>query len=553
MQIFFIALIMIFIVSLSSVIYQILPFYVPVPLVQIITGALLASLKMVKLHVTFDPDLFFVLFIPPLLFADGSKILPSDFFAQGLEIISLALFLVLFTVISMGYLIYLLIPGISLLPAFALAAVLAPTDAIALSGIVGEGRKMPKKIMFILQGEALMNDAASLVSLKIILSMAFGKLLFEWTRAGADMLLLSIGGLISGITICMIYSRCLRLFSKWSGNDPTTQIILVLLLPFFSYLIAEYIGVSGILSSVASGMTITHSGIIRQAPLTMRLKANGIWQALEFIFNGIIFIMLGLQLPYIFNLTIAKARVDTNLDLWMLVVDIFIVNIGLIFIRFVWLWMMKIISLYILPKNTLSFANYSLNEILITSFSGVRGTITLAGVLSIPIFINNIPFTSRYELIGIATGVIILSIFSCAVILPILLHYNIKNTDKYENKRELQIARSIIAEVAIESLEKMTSRLEKDTEQNIDIELLNEISTRVISDLRSRTTKDHEDIEKVLFTEDLERRFRLTALWAERAEIYHLRATKKISSETMEKLLHEHDLLEELLVITAKE
>ena len=155
MEIFFTILILTLVVSLSGVAARIIPFQIPLPLVQIAMGALLAW-PTFGLHVDFDPELFLVLFIPPLLFADGWKTPTSEFLRHGREILGLALVLVLITVVGIGYLIYWLVPGIPLLSAFALAAVLSPTDAVALSGIVGEGR-IPKKIMGILQGEALID------------------------------------------------------------------------------------------------------------------------------------------------------------------------------------------------------------------------------------------------------------------------------------------------------------------------------------------------------------------------------------------------------------
>ncbi len=150
MEIFFTILIMTLVVSLSGVVTRVLPFQVPLPLMQIAIGALLAW-PTFGLHVEFDPELFLVLFIPPLLFADGWKTPTREFIEHGREILGPALALVVVTVVGIGFLIYWIVPGIPLIPAFALAAVLSPTDAVALSGIVGEGR-IPKKIMGILQG-----------------------------------------------------------------------------------------------------------------------------------------------------------------------------------------------------------------------------------------------------------------------------------------------------------------------------------------------------------------------------------------------------------------
>ncbi|MCU5772579.1 Na+/H+ antiporter [Erwiniaceae bacterium BAC15a-03b] len=545
MEIFFTILIMTLVVSLSGVAARIIPFQIPLPLVQIAAGAMLAW-PTFGLHVDFDPELFLVLFIPPLLFADGWKTPTSEFIHHGREILGLALVLVLITVVGIGYLIYWMVPGIPLIPAFALAAVLSPTDAVALSGIVGEGR-IPKKIMSILQGEALMNDASGLVSLKFAVAVAMGTMVFTVGGASVEFVKVAIGGLLAGVAVCWLFGKSLRLFSRLTGDDPATQTVLLLLLPFASYLIAEHLGVSGILAAVAAGMTITRSGIMRQAPLAMRLRANSVWQMLEFVFNGMVFLMLGLQLPGILETSVAQANADPNVQLWMLFTDIVLIYAALMIVRFGWLLIMQRLSRRFLKKRPMEFGNYSTRELLIASFAGVRGAITLAGVLSIPLLLTNgEEFPARYELIFLATGVILFSLFVGVILLPILLR-GVEGIDKSVHRHEMQNARAAMAGVAIESLHKMEERLAVDTEENIDTELLKEVSARVVGNMRRRID-GKEDMERALFAENLERRFRLTALRAERGEVYHLRATQQISNETMMKLLHDLDLLEALLV-----
>ncbi|KFD21018.1 MULTISPECIES: Na+/H+ antiporter [Tatumella] len=545
MEIFFTILIMTLVVSLSGVASRLLPFHIPLPLMQIIAGAILAW-PSIGLHVDFDPELFLVLFIPPLLFADGWKTPTSEFLHHGREIIGLALVLVLITVVGIGYLIYWTVPGIPLIPAFALAAVLSPTDAVALSGIVGEGR-IPKKIMSIVQGEALMNDASGLVSLKFAVAVAMGTMVFTWSGATIEFLKVAVGGLLAGVAICWLYGKSLRLLSRWSGDDPATQTVLLLLLPFASYLIAEHFGFSGILAAVAAGMTITRSGIIRQAPLAMRLRANSVWQMLEFVFNGMVFLMLGLQLPSILETSIVQANADQNVSIWILLMDVGMIYIALLAVRFGWLYVMQRFSLRLLKKSPLEFSNYSLRELFVATFAGVRGAVTLAGVLSIPLFmVNGDAFPARYELVFLATGVIMFSLIAGVVILPLLLR-GMPGMDHSENARELRTARAVMAKVAIDSLYKMEERLAKDSEENIDPDLLKEVSSRVSGNLRRRID-GKDDPERVLFAENLERRFRLTALRSERAEVYHMRATQQISNESMQKLLRDLDLLEALLI-----
>ncbi|GKW27867.1 Na+/H+ antiporter [Pectobacterium brasiliense] len=545
MEIFFTILILTLVVSLSGVVTRILPFQIPLPLMQIALGAILAWPQF-GLHVDFNPELFMVLFIPPLLFADGWKTPTREFLRHGREIIGLALVLVLITVVGIGYFIYWMVPGMPLIAAFALAAVLSPTDAVALSGIVGEDR-IPKKLMGILQGEALMNDASGLVSLKFAVAIAMGTMVFTVSGATLEFMQVALGGLLAGVGVTWIFGKSLRVISRWSGDDAATQIVLLLLLPFASYLIAEHIGVSGILAAVAAGMTIGQSGVIRSAPLTMRMRANGVWSMLEFVFNGMVFIMLGLQLPDILETSVTQAELDPTVETWMLFTDIVIIYGALLLLRFCWLWVMKTYSTHIQKKRPMVFAEFSTRELWIASFAGVRGAITLAGVLSIPLLLTDgTAFPSRYQLVFIATGVILFSLLCGVLALPFLLR-GVVVADKAVHAKEIRMARMAVAEVAIKSMHKMEERLAADREENIDEQVLKEVSARVIGNLRRRLI-DKDDPENGLLIENLERRFRLTALNSERAELYHLRATQQISNETLQKMLRDLDLMEALLI-----
>ena len=194
----------------------------------------------------------------------------------------------------------------------------------------------------------------------------------------------------------------------------------------------------------------------------------------------------------------------------------------------------------------MEFGSWTTRELLIASFAGVRGAITLAGVLSIPLLLpTGDVFPARYELVFPAAGVILFSLFVGVIMLPILLQH-IDAGDSSQQHKEERIARAATAEVAIVAIEKMEERLAADAEENIDNQLLKEVSSRVIGNLRRRAD-GRNDVESSLQEENLERRFRRRRC-AERAELYHLRATRQISNETLQKLLHDLDLLEALLI-----
>lgn len=147
----------------------------------------------------------------------------------------------------------------------------------------------------------------------------------------------------------------------------------MLLLPFASYLIAEHIGVSGILAAVAAGMTISKSGVIRNAPLAMRLRADNVWGMLEFVFNGLVFIMLGLQLPGIWQVSVIEAELDPTVETWMLFTAVIVIYFALLVLRFCWLWMMKTVSRLTLKRKPLDFTFYTTRELWLASFAGARG------------------------------------------------------------------------------------------------------------------------------------------------------------------------------------
>ncbi|WP_182074623.1 MULTISPECIES: Na+/H+ antiporter [unclassified Serratia (in: enterobacteria)] len=541
METFFTILILLLTVSLSGVVTRILPFQIPLPLMQIIVGAVLAWPQF-GLHIDFNPELFLMLFIPPLLFADGWKTPAQEFIHYGREILCLALVLVIITVVGVGYLIHFLLPSIPLAAAFALAAVLSPTDAVALSGIVGKGR-MPKPVMSVIEGEALMNDASGLVSLNFSIAVALGAMAFTLESAFLTFLQVSIGGVLCGIIIVFLYNQMVKFIHKWMYNDSATQIIFSLLLPFSCYLIAERIGVSGILAAVSAGMMIGQSKVNRSMPL-VRLRTNNIWEMLEFVFNGMVFILLGLQLPGILNFTVAQTGIDHSISLETLLAYVVIIYFSLIAVRLIWLWLMKVGSATLMRKDPLLFSKFSTRDLSVAAFAGVRGAVTLAGVLSIPLFLlDGSPFPGRYQLVFIASGVILLSIVVGIVTLPFLLRGNLPPEEDQEEAFSVSEA---LASAATKAVNETKEKLLVAPPDDATPELIEETTRRML-DVLQRKILTKEDVKNIVALKRLEKQLYLASLHAEREELYRLRRMKKISHEKQRKLLHRIDITEVLI------
>ncbi|BEN69382.1 Na+/H+ antiporter [Serratia marcescens] len=541
METFFTILILLLTVSLSGVVTRIFPFQIPLPLMQIIVGAVLAWPQF-GLHIDFNPELFLMLFIPPLLFADGWKTPAQEFLHYGREILCLALVLVIITVVGVGYLIHFLLPSIPLAAAFALAAVLSPTDAVALSGIVGKGR-MPKPVMRVIEGEALMNDASGLVSLNFSIAVALGAMTFTLESAFLTFLQVSIGGVLCGIIIVFLYNQMVKFIHKWMYNDSATQIIFSLLLPFSCYLIAERFGVSGILAAVSAGMMIGQSKVNRSMPL-VRLRTNNIWEMLEFVFNGMVFILLGLQLPGILNFTVAQTDIDHSISLETLLAYVVIIYFSLIAVRLIWLWLMKVGSVTLMRKDPLLFSKFSTRDLFVAAFAGVRGAVTLPGVLSIPLFLlDGSPFPGRYQLVFIASGVILLSIVVGIVTLPFLLRGNLPPEEDQEEAFSVSEA---LASAATKAVNDTKEKLLGAPPEDATPELIEETTRRML-DVLQRKILTKEDVKNIVALKRLERQLYLASLHAEREELYRLRRMKKISHEKQRKLLHRIDITEVLL------
>ena len=300
---------------------------IPLPLIQIAIGAVL-SWPDAGLHIHFDPELFLLLFIPPLLFADGWRIPKREFFALNRPILRLAFGLVLFTVLGLGYLIHWMIPEMPLSVAFALAAVVSPTDAVAVSAITRH-LGMPADTMHVLEGESLLNDASGLVALKFAVAATLTGL-FSWTGAAREFAWVALGGIAVGTAVGWGFSYLREVVTRRVGDLASTQMVLLLsLLPFAAYIAGEQIGVSGILSAVAAGVATNFADLNRADYITERMQNAGTWAMVESAFNGAIFLLLGLQLPSIIGVTLR----DAGHDWWILVGYVVIISVALLVLR----------------------------------------------------------------------------------------------------------------------------------------------------------------------------------------------------------------------------
>ncbi|MGH8228078.1 MAG: Na+/H+ antiporter [Steroidobacteraceae bacterium] len=532
-------------VIVSGLIARALPFNLPRPVVQIALGAFIAAVS--RSPVKLDPELFFLLFLPPLLFLDGWRIPNEGLRRDRGLILQLALGLVFFTVLGMGFFIHWMIPAISLPIAFALAAIVSPTDPVAVSAIAARV-PMPPRLMHRLEGESLLNDASGLVCFRFaVAAAATGS--FSLGRASLTFVQLAVGGVLIGTAVTYGIAWLKDQASRRLGEEAGSQVLISLLIPFAAYEVAEHLHCSGILAAVAAGISMSHAELSGRALAITRMQRTAVWDTLQYALNGVMFVLLGEQLPAIFSGTVLVVRQSNHVSPWWLLVYVVAINFGLAALRFVWVWLStRAAELAAALRGTPAPEKADARLIAVVSLAGVRGAITLAGVLTLPLALpDGSIFPARELVIFLAAGVILLSLFAASIGLPRLLH-DMPPPAERAHDAELDRGRVVAAEAAIRAIEETQHKLASGTSQP---DLYADAATRVMELYRRRVQShvrtDGEDAGEVRRSEDVERQLRLAGLRAERDAIFALARSYEISDVTSRRLVRELDLLEERL------
>jgi len=535
-----VALFLLLAVVVSGALARMSPVALPLPLVQIALGAFIASVA--NLGVKLKPDIFFLLFLPPLLFLDGWRIPKEGLFRDKGTILELALGLVVFTVVGVGYFINWMIPAMPLAVAFALAAIVSPTDPTAVSAIATRV-PIPKRLMHVLEGESLLNDASGLVCMRFAVAAALTGT-FSLLDAVGTFLWLAIGGIAIGVGVTWIASVAKNWVSRHFGEETGSQILISLLIPFGAYLLAEHLHCSGILAAVAAGITMSYVEQSGQALPITRVRRSAVWDLVQFTASGIIFVLLGEQLPQLVTGAALVVREAGHHEPIWLVVYVVAISLALAVLRFIWVWTSLRFTLFRAALKGQNPYVPSWRLIAATSLAGVRGTITLAGVLTLPLTMNDgSVFPARDLAIFLAAGVIIVSLVAASVSLPFLLK-GLELPPEPSQQEEEDRARIAAAEAAIQAIEQAQHHL---GQGRSDADLYTDVGVRIMElyrqriDGRSTTGKEASLARKI---DEIERRLRLTGLRAERSEIYRIARARRLSDETSRKLVRELDLLE---------
>jgi Na+/H+ antiporter len=527
-------------VVVSGAFARMSPVPLPLPLVQIALGSIIASVA--NLGVALKPDIFFLLFLPPLLFLDGWRIPKEGLFRDKGTILELALGLVVFTVVGVGFFINWMIPEMPVAIAFALAAIVSPTDAIAVSAIAARV-PVPKRLMHILEGESLLNDASGLVCMRFAVAAALSGT-FSLVDAFGTFLWVAIGGIALGVGVTWIVTVAKNWVSRHFGEETGSQILISLLIPFGAYLLAEHLHCSGILAAVAAGVAMGYVEQTGQALAVTRVRRSAVWDTVQFAANGIIFVLLGEQLPQLVTGAAQVVRETGHHEPVWLLIYVVAISCALAALRLLWVWTSLRFTLFRAALKGQKPVVPSWRLIAAASLAGVRGTITLAGVLTLPLTMSDgSAFPARDLAIFLAAGVIIVSLIAASLSLPFLLQ-GLKLPPEPSQQEEEDRARVAAAEAAIQAIEQAQHDM---GEGRGDTDLYADAGARIMELYRYRIdgrSKTGEERALARRMDEIERKLRLAGLRAERTEIYRIARSRKLSDETARKLVREIDLLE---------
>ncbi|MEX2231692.1 MAG: Na+/H+ antiporter [Cyclobacteriaceae bacterium] len=374
-----------------------------------------------------NPDVIFLIFLPPILYDAASHTSWHDFKSEIRPISTLAITLVFLTTGAVAIACYFTIPGFTWPLAFVLGAIVSPPDAVAATSII-KGMGLNKKVLTILEGESLVNDASALIAYRFAIA-AIGTGSFVLLQGGIDFLVVVCGGILAGLVIGSVFI----LLHKLISNNSLISTSLTLLTPFVAYLTAEHWHTSGVLAVVSAGLMISWRSSEIFSYET-RIRNNAVWDTVIFLLNGFIFIIIGLQLPSIL-IDLGGYTMDDLIFYGLLVAGV------TISIRILWVFgasysFFKTSAHKDSPEESDTWKN-----VMIVAWTGTRGVVSLATALALPLTLSNgAEFPHRSLILFLAFVVIFVTLVVQGLSLPLLIKVlRVKPHGHAEEERDLRL------------------------------------------------------------------------------------------------------------------
>lgn len=435
------------------------------PIVLVLGGLALSCTDEFS-KIAIDPELVFFIFLPPLLYEAAWQVSWKEFWKWRRVITSFAFPIVIITSCVIALFSTALIPGFTLALGFLLGGIISPPDAVSAITIMRQ-LKVPKRLMSIVEGESLLNDAASLIVFRFALAAVItGQ--FYFAEAATSFFSVIFMDTLIGLFIALIFYS----IHRWLPVTPSIEIVLTLVTPYCMYYFAEHFHFSGVLAVVSGGLFLSSK---RQTMLTYRSRIQGlnVWSVLGFVLNGLVFMLIGLQLP---SITQQLGDVSLSQAIWYGLV----ISLALIITRLLCTLGASLFTRFASQFITVAEVNPGWRGPLVLGWAGMRGVVSLAAALSIPLLIQEgQPFPYRNLILFITFIVILVTLVFQGLTLPWVIR-KINPPDRYNAIPERQQELVIQKKMAMASLQLLEEKYSAERERN---EHLNNLFARLQLDL----------------------------------------------------------------------
>jgi Na+/H+ antiporter len=416
---------------IANIIYTIFP-KIPLTFYQIGCGLALSLLPFFQ-NYSLEPEIFMLMVIAPLMFNDGQNTSGDHFRRSFRQIFNLAAILAITTAVIIGLVAHALLPLVPLALCFAIAAIVTPTDSVALKSITKD-IELPTNVSSALENESLFNDASGIVIFNLALA-SFISGDFSFSEGLTRFLISFFGGLIIGALTGLVFVKIQTVLVNKSMDTASVIVPFSIMTPIAIYLVAEELGTSGILAVVAAGIIYgINQSRLKLTSTNVRLVTNSTWGIISSLLNGVVFVLLGVTLPKV----IRRMLPYSTTAIIKLVLDSLAIYVVMLLIRFIWIRL----NVFHVQKESATT-----KESIIAAIGGVHGTITLAMALSIPLTSLGQPFSFRDQLIYIATIVILLSLIVPTIVLPFLCHKKVVQDQQAFNNYRTEMVNYAITQV----------------------------------------------------------------------------------------------------------
>jgi len=478
-----------------------------------------------------NPELIFSIFLPPLLCEAAWVTSWKDFWKWRRIISFLAFGLVFLTSGAVAYVSFSLIPGFTLALGFLLGGIVSPPDAVAATSIL-RTLSLPRRIMAILEGESLINDASSLIIFQFALATVQSGT-FVWYQAVGSFVLVTVLGIVVGITVALAFYALYR----WLTISPNTHTVLTLVTPYMMYLVAEATHASGVIAVVSGTLFLSYYSN-RVFTSQNRLQATSTWNTVGFVLNGTVFMLIGLQLPVII-------QAMDGYSIYQVITYGLLISAVVIGTRVIVALLISPFSHFISRFIPVSDANLYWRGPLILGYSGMRGVVSLAAALSIPLVTRDgLPFPQRSILVFITFIVIISTLVGQGLTLPLLIRWiGVEDPDHLRPKQQQKAA--IQQHLANAVLTHLNEHYPDQIKNNT---LVNRLKQQVETDIGLTTPPLQGAADNMLSSDSIEHHhIRLDLLRVQRQELDQLRHLNDFDEEVIHYWEEQLDLEEQRL------